>query len=81
MSYAIGIAEPLSVYVDSYGTVREGMTDQSLVDVVVKHFDLRPGVLVRRLGLKQPVFAGTACGGHFGRSDYCWEQPVMLPSI
>ena len=80
IAYSIGISEPLSVYVDSYGTVKEGFTDRILSEIVIKNFDLRPGVIVKELELKRPIFAKTACGGHFGRSEseFKWEVPKVL---
>ena len=80
IAYSIGISEPLSVYVDSYGTVKEGFTDRILSEIVIKNFDLRPGVIVKELELKRPIFAKTACGGHFGRKDeeFKWEVPKNL---
>jgi len=78
VSYAIGVAEPLSVYVDSYGTGKR--TDQEILDIVKKNFDLRPGALVRDLKLKRPIYEKTAYFGHFGRNDpdFTWEQPKKL---
>ena len=80
IAYSIGISEPLSVFVDSYGTVKEGFTDRILSEIVVKNFDLRPGVIIKELELKKPIFAKTACGGHFGRKDeeFKWEVPKNL---
>jgi S-adenosylmethionine synthetase len=80
IAYSIGISEPLSVYVDSYGTVKEGFTDRILSEIVIKNFDLRPGVIVKELELKRPIFAKTACGGHFGRKEeeFKWEIPKNL---
>ena len=80
IAYSIGISEPLSVYVDSYGTVKEGFTDRILSEIVIKNFDLRPGVIIKELELKKPIFAKTACGGHFGRNDveFKWEVPKVL---
>lgn len=76
LSYAIGVAEPLSVFVDAYGTSKK--TDAELVDIIRKNFNLRPGVIVRDLNLQQPIYAKTAYGGHFGRSEFAWEQPKKL---
>lgn len=76
LSYAIGVAEPLSVFVDAYGTSKK--TDSELVDIIRKNFNLRPGVIVRDLNLQQPIYAKTAYGGHFGRSEFSWEQPKKL---
>ena len=80
IAYSIGISEPLSVYVDSYGTVKEGFTDRILSEIVIKNFDLRPGVIIKELELKRPIFAKTACGGHFGRKEeeFKWEIPKNL---
>lgn len=66
LSYAIGVAEPLSIFVDSYGSVKEGLTDDDLTKIILKNFDLRPGVIVKELGLQAPIYAQTACYGHFG---------------
>ena len=76
LSYAIGVSYPLSVFVDSYGTVTEGKTDADLTEVVKQNFDLRPGCIVRDLSLKRPVFRKTAAYGHFGRDDpdFTWEK-------
>jgi len=78
VSYAIGIAKPLSVFVDSYGTGTK--TDKELLEIVLKNFDLRPGCLIRDLKLTRPIYGKTACYGHFGRDDpdFLWEQPKNL---
>jgi len=79
VSYAIGIADPLSIHIDSYGTVKEGMTDDDLVRIVTNNFNFRPGSIIKELGLKRPIFQKTASFGHFGRSDpdFLWETPKM----
>ncbi|MBW0562298.1 hypothetical protein O181_102013 [Austropuccinia psidii MF-1] len=77
LSYAIGLAEPLSVFVDSYGTAN-GKTDAELVQIINQNFDLRPGVVVKELNLQQPIYQQTAAYGHFGNSDYPWEKPKQL---
>lgn len=83
LSYAIGIAEPLSIYVDTYGSKRpaglEGMTDGEIASHIGKLFDLRPAAIVRRFGLKNPIFEATASYGHFGNRPYTrveklWEH-------
>ncbi|MBR3703599.1 MAG: methionine adenosyltransferase [Alistipes sp.] len=85
LSYAIGIAEPLSVYVDTYSSKRpaalEGMTDGEIARRVSKLFDLRPAAIVKRYGLKNPIFEATASYGHFGNRPYVkpvkvWENGV-----
>jgi S-adenosylmethionine synthetase len=80
LSYAIGVPHPLSVYVNSYGTVKEGMNDEDLMEIVNKNFDLRPGCLIRDLNLRRPVMRKTAAYGHFGRDDpdFTWEHPKDL---
>merc|ERR1712210_244283 len=80
LSYAIGVPYPLSVFVDTYGTVKEGMTDVALTEVVKKNFDLRPGCIIRDLNLKRPVMRKTAAYGHFGRDDpdFTWETVKEL---
>ncbi|XP_066206239.1 S-adenosylmethionine synthase isoform X2 [Saccopteryx leptura] len=76
VSYAIGVASPLSISLFTYGTSQ--MTERELLDVVNKNFDLRPGVIVRDLDLKKPIYQKTACYGHFGRSEFPWEVPKKL---
>jgi S-adenosylmethionine synthetase len=80
LSYAIGVPYPLSVFVDSYGTVKEGMTDADLTEVINKNFDLRPGCIIRDLNLRRAVMRKTAAYGHFGREDpdFTWEQVKEL---
>jgi len=80
VSYAIGVAKPLSVFVDSYGTVQNGKTDADLLKIVLDNFDLRPGCITRDLHLQRPIYSKTACYGHFGRSDpdFTWEKPKQL---
>ena len=85
VSYAIGIAKPLSVYVDTYSAKRpaalEGMTDGDIARRIEKLFDLRPASIVRRYGLTNPIFEATASYGHFGNRPYkktvkVWENGV-----
>ncbi|KNZ52063.1 methionine adenosyltransferase [Puccinia sorghi] len=83
LSYAIGVAEPLSIHVDSYGTSQgegpnKGKTDAELVEIIQRNFDLRPGVVVKELGLQKPIYTQTASYGHFGNPNYPWEQPKQL---
>jgi S-adenosylmethionine synthetase len=80
LSYAIGVAEPLSVFVDSYGTVLDGRTDRDLLAIVMRNFSLRPGHIIRDLDLLRPIYLKTACYSHFGRDDpaFTWEQPKTL---
>jgi S-adenosylmethionine synthetase len=76
VAYAIGVAEPLSIHVDSYGTGKK--SDAELLKIIRKNFDLRPGVIVRDLKLKEPIYQDTGCYGHFGRDKFTWEQPKKL---
>lgn len=76
LSYAIGVAEPLSIFVDTYGTSEKSQTE--LVDIISKNFDLRPGVIVKELDLFKPIYQKTAAYGHFGRDEFSWEQPKEL---
>jgi len=80
VSYAIGVAHPLSVYVDTYQTGK--ISDSEILEIVKQNFDLRPGCLVRDLKLKRPIYIKTAAFGHFGRNDpdFTWEHPKNLPS-
>ena len=80
VSYSIGIADPLSIFVNTYGTVKEGYTDKKLVDIVQKNFCLKPGIIIKDLKLKTPLYSKTACGGHFSREDqgFPWEVPKKL---
>jgi len=79
VSYAIGVAAPTSIFVDTYGT-GVGKSDQEIEELVKKSFDLRPGCIIRDLKLTRPVYLKTACYGHFGRndSDFTWETPKPL---
>eukprot|EP01119_Soliformovum_irregulare_P002500 TRINITY_DN12750_c1_g1_i1.p1 TRINITY_DN12750_c1_g1~~TRINITY_DN12750_c1_g1_i1.p1 ORF type:complete len:386 (+),score=121.43 TRINITY_DN12750_c1_g1_i1:35-1192(+) len=78
VSYAIGVPEPLSVFVDTYGTGNK--SDAEILELIKKNFDLRPGCLARDLQLKRPIYEKTAAFGHFGRNDpdFLWEQPKKL---
>jgi len=80
VSYAIGIAKPLSLFVDSYGTVQGNRNDADLLAIVEKNFDLRPGCIIRDLQLLRPIYSKTACYSHFGRDDkdFTWEIPKKL---
>uniref|UniRef100_A0A674A8P1 S-adenosylmethionine synthase n=1 Tax=Salmo trutta TaxID=8032 RepID=A0A674A8P1_SALTR len=76
VSYAIGVAHPLSISVFTYGSSQK--SERELLKIVNKNFDLRPGVIVRELNLKRPIYQKTACYGHFGRSEFTWEVPKEL---
>ena len=74
LAYAIGVAEPVSVLVDTSGTGK--VSDEALADAVRKVFDLRPSAIIRDLGLKQPIYRPLAAYGHMGREDLgvSWER-------
>jgi S-adenosylmethionine synthetase len=78
LSYAIGVAQPLSVNVDTYGTSKH--SDAALVAVIRKNFDLRPGMIIKALDLTTPIYQKTAAYGHFGRTDvdFTWEAVKEL---
>jgi len=73
VAYAIGVARPLSVNVETFGTGK--IPDDTIADLVLDHFDLRPGAIIRDLNLRRPIFQQTAAYGHFGRDDLdlTWE--------
>lgn len=74
LAYAIGVAKPLSVFIDTFGTGK--VSEEVLVNLVNKHFDLRPGAIIRDLELRRPIYKQVAAYGHFGRSDIDlpWER-------
>jgi len=74
VAYAIGVAHPMSLMVETYGTER--VSPSKIVELVDKHFDLRPGAIIRDLDLRRPIFRKTAAYGHFGRDehDFTWEK-------
>lgn len=76
VSYAIGIAEPLSITVLPYGTSR--YSQKELLQIVRDNFDLRPGILIRDLKLSTPIYQKTSTYGHFGQSEFTWEVPKEL---
>lgn len=76
VSYAIGVAQPLSISLFTYGSSQK--TESELLHIVNKNFDLRPGVIVRELNLKRPIYQQTASYGHFGRKEFTWEVSKQL---
>lgn len=74
VSYAIGVAHPLSVNVETFGTAK--ISDENIAALINEYFDLRPGAIIRDLGLRQPIYRKTAAYGHFGRDDieFPWER-------
>ena len=72
LSYAIGVAQPLSVFINTNGTGE--LADDKIADIVKKEFDLRPYSIIKTLDLKRPIYRKTAAYGHFGRPEFPWEQ-------
>jgi S-adenosylmethionine synthetase len=74
LAYAIGVAEPLSINVETFGTSE--LPSELLVNLIEEHFDLRPGAIIRDLNLRRPIYQATASYGHFGRNDIDapWEE-------
>jgi S-adenosylmethionine synthetase len=81
LAYAIGVAEPVSVHVDTFGTGR--VDDQRLCDVVREFFPLTPSGIIKYLDLRRPIYRKTAAGGHFGRSEaeFRWENTERAPAL
>ena len=80
-AYAIGVAEPVSMLVDTFGT--GVVSDEQLTKAVLATFDARPGMLIQELNLRRPIFRKTAAYGHFGRedADFTWEQTPHLEAL
>ena len=74
LSYAIGVAHPTSIMVDTFGTGK--LSDEKLVEIIREHFDLRPAGIIKMLDLRRPIYKQTAAYGHFGRTDVDlpWEK-------
>ena len=79
VAYAIGVAKPVSVFIDSHGTGR--VDDERLVEIVKKEFDLRPYAIIKTLDLRKPVFKKTAAYGHFGYKGFAWEQTDRVDDL
>lgn len=79
LAYAIGVAQPVSLRVDSYGTGK--ISDEAMTKLLRKCCDLTPAGIIRRLNLRQPIYAHTALEGHFGVADQSWEQTDLTPML
>jgi S-adenosylmethionine synthetase len=81
LAYAIGVARPLSINVETFGTGR--LSEEKIVRLIEENFDLRPGAIIRDLDLRRPIFRQTAVYGHFGRDDLDlpWERLDRLGAI
>lgn len=72
LAYAIGVANPVSVFIETFGTGR--LSDERLAEIVKENFDLRPAAIIQFLGLRRPIYKKTAAYGHFGREEFPWEK-------
>ncbi len=79
VAYAIGVADPVSVNVDTFGTGK--IDDEKIEALVKKHFDLRPAAIIDRLKLRQPIYQNTAAYGHFGRNEFPWEKLTHVEKL
>jgi S-adenosylmethionine synthetase len=79
ISYAIGVAEPTSISIDTFGTGK--VSEETLTDLVKRHFDLRPYGLIKMLDLERPIYQPTAAYGHFGRDDFPWENTELAATL
>ena len=83
VAYAIGRAKPVGLYVETFGTAAEGLTDEAIQAAVSEVFDLRPAAIIRDLDLLRPIYAQTAAYGHFGRTDLDlpWEHTNRVQEL
>lgn len=81
LAYAIGVAKPLSIYVDTFGTGK--VSDEKIIELINKNFDLRPAAIIRDLDLRRPIYKQTAAYGHFGREDLDlpWEKTDKVEAL
>ena len=80
-SYAIGVAEPTSISVNTFGTSK--ISEEKIADLIREHFDLRPRQLINMLDLKRPIYQATAAYGHFGREEdaFTWERTDKVDAL
>ena len=79
IAYAIGVAQPVGVHVDTFGTGK--ISDEKLEKYILEHFDMRPKALIEELGLLAPIYKATSAYGHFGRSEFSWEKTTRAAKI
>ena len=81
LAYAIGVAKPVSIEVETFGTGK--VDEETIINIVEKVFDLRPGAIIKELDLRRPIYKQTAAYGHFGRTDLNlpWEQLNKVEEI
>ena len=76
LSYAIGMKEPLSIYINTFGTSQK--TEEELVNIIKERFDLTPEGIIKYLNLKEPIYKQTTNYGHFGREGFSWEEVKQI---
>jgi S-adenosylmethionine synthetase len=83
LSYAIGMAEPMSILIDTKGTAKEGLNDEKIAELIAKVFDFRPEKIIKRLDLRKPIYRQVAAYGHFGRADLDlpWERLDLVDKL
>ena len=79
VAYAIGVANPVSLFVNTYGTNK--VPEEKIVRAIEENFDLRPAAIIEKLGLRKPIFKQTAAYGHFGRDAFPWEKTDMAEKL
>ena len=79
IAYAIGVANPVSLFVNTYGTNK--VPEEKIVRAIEENFDLRPAAIIEKLGLRKPIFKQTAAYGHFGRDAFPWEKTDMAETL
>ena len=81
LSYAIGVAHPLSVMIETFGTAK--VDEEKLLKVIMELFDFRPGAIIKKLNLLRPIYRKTAAYGHFGRNEeeFTWEKLDMVDEL
>lgn len=81
LAYAIGVAKPVSIHVDTFGTGK--ISEDKIIELINKYFDLRPAAIIKNLGLRAPIYRQTAAYGHFGRTDIDlpWERLDMVEKL
>ena len=79
VAYAIGVANPVSLFVNTYGTNK--VPEEKIVRAIEENFDLRPAAIIEKLGLRRPIFKQTAAYGHFGRDAFPWEKTDMAEKL
>jgi S-adenosylmethionine synthetase len=81
VAYAIGVARPVSVMVETFGTEADGLSPERIEALVSDHFDLRPAAFRQRLDLHRPIYRQTAAYGHFGRAGFSWEETDLAEAL